>query len=188
MISATTTTLERLLPTHQRRTKWDDSEKRADTEDKEPSLQRWPPSLHLFLVTHHHDQSHAPSPPASAPASALCTFAFLLSCASSSLLARSLSLPPAFLTVTRLALLPPAFFNTMHRQLTLPLLALAALAKAAQVNHYWNVSWANTNPDGMHERRAIGVNGTWPPPVIVSGVAWRECMGWQCLQDAGAAV
>ncbi|CCM05087.1 uncharacterized protein FIBRA_07294 [Fibroporia radiculosa] len=33
---------------------------------------------------------------------------------------------------------------------------------------WWNVSYVeNTNPDGLYPRRAIGVNGTWPPPAVV---------------------
>ncbi|KAG5721430.1 Iron transport multicopper oxidase fio1 [Termitomyces sp. T112] len=44
----------------------------------------------------------------------------------------------------------------------LPLLA-PALAGVHEV--WWNLTWVeNVNPDGLFERRAIGVNGTWPPP------------------------
>ncbi|QRV79485.1 Multicopper oxidase [Ceratobasidium sp. AG-Ba] len=51
----------------------------------------------------------------------------------------------------------------------LSLLALAsivapALAGTHQV--WWNITYSNANPDGLHERRVIGVNGTWPPPPI----------------------
>lgn len=28
---------------------------------------------------------------------------------------------------------------------------------------WWNLTWVeNVNPDGLFDRRAIGVNGTWP--------------------------
>jgi iron transport multicopper oxidase len=41
---------------------------------------------------------------------------------------------------------------------------------AADVYKDWTVGWVNgVNPDGMMERRAIGVNGQWPPEIIVSG-------------------
>ncbi|KAG8777671.1 ferroxidase fet3 [Serendipita sp. 407] len=30
----------------------------------------------------------------------------------------------------------------------------------------WNITYARANPDGLFERRVIGVNGTWPPPPI----------------------
>lgn len=49
------------------------------------------------------------------------------------------------------------------------LASVAGLARAADVNLVWNVGWVNdVNPDGLASRRAIGVNGTWPPPIIVS--------------------
>ncbi|KZT59090.1 multicopper oxidase [Calocera cornea HHB12733] len=48
----------------------------------------------------------------------------------------------------------------------LALSALAGLARAALSEHWWNISYANANPDAMFERRVIGVNGTWPPPLI----------------------
>ena len=38
----------------------------------------------------------------------------------------------------------------------------AALARAATVDLYWNVSYTTANPDGLFERQVIGVNGTWP--------------------------
>jgi iron transport multicopper oxidase len=46
------------------------------------------------------------------------------------------------------------------------LLGVAALfagtAQAALVEHYWNISYTQANPDGLYERRVIGVNGSWP--------------------------
>ncbi|KAJ3190893.1 ferroxidase fet3 [Irineochytrium annulatum] len=33
---------------------------------------------------------------------------------------------------------------------------------------YWDVTYVTVNPDGLHERRAVGVNGRWPvDPVVV---------------------
>ncbi len=49
---------------------------------------------------------------------------------------------------------------------TLGLLA-STTASAAFVEHYWNVEWVpGVNPDGLSPRSAIGVNGTWPPPIV----------------------
>ena len=57
--------------------------------------------------------------------------------------------------------------------------ALAGRVQAAVVEHWWNITWTDASPDGvsftsetprnllsdteqLHERRVIGVNGTWP--------------------------
>ena len=49
------------------------------------------------------------------------------------------------------------------------LLSLAALlsggtasVNAALVEHWWDITYSNANPDGAFERRVIGVNGSWP--------------------------
>ena len=39
---------------------------------------------------------------------------------------------------------------------------LAGSARAALVEHYWNISYTQANPDGLFERTVIGVNGSWP--------------------------
>ncbi|OXG27098.1 acidic laccase [Cryptococcus neoformans Bt15] len=44
----------------------------------------------------------------------------------------------------------------------------ATAARAATHEHWWNITYSNANPDGLHERRVIGVNGTWPPPVLTA--------------------
>ncbi|KAF9155690.1 hypothetical protein BG015_008921 [Linnemannia schmuckeri] len=50
---------------------------------------------------------------------------------------------------------------------SLALLALAATAaQAAVVTYNWNITYVNANPDGLHERRVIGVNGQFPIPTI----------------------
>jgi iron transport multicopper oxidase len=41
-------------------------------------------------------------------------------------------------------------------------LPLVGSASAALVEHWWNVSYAQANPDQLFERRVIGVNGSWP--------------------------
>ncbi|EXJ83133.1 hypothetical protein A1O1_06752 [Capronia coronata CBS 617.96] len=39
-------------------------------------------------------------------------------------------------------------------------------AAAKTVTYDFNVTWVTANPDGMTERKIIGVNGQWPLPVI----------------------
>ncbi|KAJ9102848.1 hypothetical protein QFC19_004576 [Naganishia cerealis] len=55
-------------------------------------------------------------------------------------------------------------FNTVSTAAALA--GTATIAKAAVVDHYWNITYATANPDKLFERRVIGVNGTWPPPMI----------------------
>lgn len=46
---------------------------------------------------------------------------------------------------------------------SLALLALASTAaQAAVVTYNWNLTYVNANPDGLFERRVIGVNGQFP--------------------------
>ena len=33
---------------------------------------------------------------------------------------------------------------------------------AALVELNWNITYTNANPDGLYERRVVGVNGKWP--------------------------
>ncbi|KAI8050168.1 multicopper oxidase-domain-containing protein [Gilbertella persicaria] len=40
------------------------------------------------------------------------------------------------------------------------------LAQAARVVYDWNITYATANPDGLYERKVVGVNGAWPPPVV----------------------
>ncbi|CAD6565171.1 MAG: ferroxidase fet3 [Cyphobasidiales sp. Tagirdzhanova-0007] len=37
---------------------------------------------------------------------------------------------------------------------------------ATTVEVWYNITYAYANPDGLHERRVIGLNNTWPPPPI----------------------
>lgn len=46
------------------------------------------------------------------------------------------------------------------------LLLGSSFAQAALVEHFWNITYVNANPNGLAERRVIGVNNTWPPPPI----------------------
>ncbi|KAJ8663340.1 hypothetical protein O0I10_000579 [Lichtheimia ornata] len=40
------------------------------------------------------------------------------------------------------------------------------VTNAALVELNWNITYTTANPDGLYERRVIGVNGQWPPPPI----------------------
>ncbi|KAJ1830435.1 ferroxidase fet3 [Coemansia sp. RSA 2711] len=44
--------------------------------------------------------------------------------------------------------------------------ALATSALSKNVTYYWNLTYAQANPDGLQPRRVITVNGQWPPPVL----------------------
>ena len=43
---------------------------------------------------------------------------------------------------------------------------LSAAPRDAHILSRWNISYTTANPDGLFERRVIGVNGSWPPPPI----------------------
>ncbi|KAG0313039.1 hypothetical protein BGZ99_009132 [Dissophora globulifera] len=50
---------------------------------------------------------------------------------------------------------------------SLAVLALAATAaQAAVVTYNWNITYVTANPDGLFERRVVGVNNQFPPPAI----------------------
>nr|ODN96638.1 acidic laccase [Cryptococcus depauperatus CBS 7855] len=51
---------------------------------------------------------------------------------------------------------------------TLLILSLITGIQAATVEHWWNISYAEANPDGRFQRRVIGINGSWPPPVVTA--------------------
>ncbi|KAK5045365.1 hypothetical protein LTR84_009228 [Exophiala bonariae] len=53
----------------------------------------------------------------------------------------------------------------MHPCLLVVLL-FAGWTLAKTVTYDFNVSWVNANPDGLLERKVIGINGQWPLPVI----------------------
>ncbi|KAI6021056.1 Fet3 ferroxidase [Pisolithus marmoratus] len=49
----------------------------------------------------------------------------------------------------------------------LQLLFISTCALAGVQELWWNVTYVeNANPDGLYDRRVVGVNGTWPPPPI----------------------
>ncbi|KAL4905597.1 hypothetical protein BDW74DRAFT_185121 [Aspergillus multicolor] len=47
---------------------------------------------------------------------------------------------------------------------TIALILHPSLAKT--VTFDWNVTWVTANPDGLHERKVVGINGEWPLPVV----------------------
>ncbi|KAI5208789.1 hypothetical protein E4T38_02674 [Aureobasidium subglaciale] len=57
----------------------------------------------------------------------------------------------------------------MPGRITFLLLALTLLltaCRAAIVEKHFNLTWVNANPDGLQERKVIGVNNAWPLPVL----------------------
>lgn len=84
----------------------------------------------------------------------------------------SLRLPSVFFSTTHPSLaglvfhppIPSPFSrppSTMRSPLYLAAAVVPALAAIKDV--YWDITYVqNVNPDGLFERRAIGVNGTWP--------------------------
>lgn len=40
--------------------------------------------------------------------------------------------------------------------------AATAAVQAAVVTYNWNITYVNTNADGLFERRVIGINGQFP--------------------------
>ena len=56
-----------------------------------------------------------------------------------------------------------------HAFLTLSLQVfslLSSLCLAKTVNLDFNVTWVTANPDGLFDRKVVGINGQWPLPVI----------------------
>ncbi|KAJ1801506.1 ferroxidase fet3 [Coemansia sp. RSA 2399] len=45
-------------------------------------------------------------------------------------------------------------------------LSIAAVSSGKRVELDWDITYVQANPDGLNERRVIGINGKWPPPVI----------------------
>ena len=48
----------------------------------------------------------------------------------------------------------------------LGLVSQAVQSQAKTVTYDFNVTWVQANPDGLQERKVIGINGQWPLPVI----------------------
>lgn len=46
------------------------------------------------------------------------------------------------------------------------LLAFSGSTLAKTVNFDWNLTWTMANPDGLAERKVMGINGAWPLPVV----------------------
>ena len=43
---------------------------------------------------------------------------------------------------------------------------LTSLCTAKTVTYDFNVTWVTANPDGLMERKVIGINNQWPLPII----------------------
>ena len=53
------------------------------------------------------------------------------------------------------------------RLVALAVVCLCACVHAANVTVDWTVGWVNdVNPDGLFTRRAVGINGQFPPPIM----------------------
>jgi len=48
----------------------------------------------------------------------------------------------------------------------LPISLLCGAVRCATKTYDFDVSWVYANPDGLHNRAVIGVNGQWPIPTI----------------------
>lgn len=46
------------------------------------------------------------------------------------------------------------------------LLALCQLTAVHAGVYTWNIGWVNRNPDTLHSRPVIGINGQWPLPTL----------------------
>ncbi|KAI9467590.1 ferroxidase fet3 [Coemansia sp. RSA 1290] len=44
------------------------------------------------------------------------------------------------------------------------------VAAAKHIVEYWDIGYLKANPDGLFERRVIGVNGQWPPPELHASI------------------
>ncbi|KAF9978201.1 hypothetical protein BGZ73_003382 [Actinomortierella ambigua] len=55
---------------------------------------------------------------------------------------------------------------TSVKSLALLAAITVSAAQAAVVTYNWNITYVNVNPDGLFERRAVGVNGQFPVPAI----------------------
>ncbi|KAF2015125.1 multicopper oxidase [Aaosphaeria arxii CBS 175.79] len=51
-------------------------------------------------------------------------------------------------------------------QSAVPFLLLANLCTAKTVTYDFNVTWVTANPDGLADRKVVGINGQWPLPII----------------------
>ncbi|KAH8817166.1 Fet3 ferroxidase-like protein [Xylogone sp. PMI_703] len=49
---------------------------------------------------------------------------------------------------------------------TLSVLLLATWCSAKTVTYDFNVTWVTANPDGLFDRKVVGINNQWPLPVI----------------------
>lgn len=48
----------------------------------------------------------------------------------------------------------------------LAVLQCLVFCQAKTVTYDFNVSWVTANPDGLYDRKVVGINGEWPLPVI----------------------
>ena len=46
------------------------------------------------------------------------------------------------------------------------ILALGQIRSTSASVYTWNIGWVNRNPDTLHSRPVISINGQWPPPTL----------------------
>lgn len=59
---------------------------------------------------------------------------------------------------------------TQTWKLLLAVLSLTTIALAEVRTYDFTVGWVDRNPDGLYERRVMGINGQWPIPTIHADV------------------
>ena len=56
-------------------------------------------------------------------------------------------------------------------------LSLFQYVQAKTVTYDFNVTWVTANPDGLYDRKVVGINNQWPLPVIeVLGLSLLESL------------
>ncbi|KAM0552463.1 hypothetical protein ACHAPJ_008024 [Fusarium lateritium] len=67
--------------------------------------------------------------------------------------------------------------------------SIAIFCSAKTVEHDFRVSWVSANPDGLQERKVVGLNGQWPLPVIEVDKGDRLIVTMQNdLEDKAASI
>ena len=64
----------------------------------------------------------------------------------------------------------------------------AVVAQAKTVTYDFNVSWVMANPDGLFERKVVGINGQWPLPVIEVEKGDQLVVNMHNSLDRGASI
>ncbi|PWY88540.1 hypothetical protein BO70DRAFT_359994, partial [Aspergillus heteromorphus CBS 117.55] len=61
--------------------------------------------------------------------------------------------------------------------------------QAKTVTYDFNVTWVTANPDGLHDRKVVGINGQWPLPIIEVDKGDRLVVNmYNGLEDKSASI